>query len=607
MCGICGIIGEPNKYLLKLMCNSLIHRGPDSEGYYIDNHVGLGVRRLRIIDLKTGDQPIHNEDETVWVIFNGEIYNFIELRNELKSRHKFYTNTDTEVLVHLWEEEKEKMLDKITGMFAFAIYDSKEKTVFIARDRFGEKPLYYTFVDGNFIFASELRAIINCIEKPEINPNAIASYLAFFYNHLEESFIKKVYRLKPASYILYSLKDKKITLNSYWDLNFEENNEMDLDAALKILDANLKSIVKNALISDVPLGVLLSGGVDSSVIAKVASENSKLKTMHVTGSEEEVKFAEEVANLIKSDHKTIYVETDFMKDFDQITLAIDEPVADPSIIPTFYICREIKKEVTVALTGEGGDEMFWGYPWININDILSKWFSLPKFIRKMIISLGSSLSENLAAIFQDLKRYEKYRYYSLDNAGKRLLRLSHFSKEEIKNIIVTSFEDPFIEYEKMLRKGDAHKSAAYVTIKKVLPNDFLHKDDRISMKNSLELRAPFLNHILMQKIFSLQNSMKINHGMDKYLLKMYAIKYLKIPKHIILRKKVGFSISLKKYHKDFINKIDELNYLIKELNLNYNEIKKYYEYHPSYEYTNRLFSIALLLNWYKLTLKYIFT
>jgi asparagine synthase (glutamine-hydrolysing) len=600
MCGICGIIGEPNKYLLKLMCNSLIHRGPDSEGYYIDNHVGLGVRRLRIIDLKTGDQPIHNEDETVWVVFNGEIYNFIELRNELKSRHKFYTNTDTEVLVHLWEEEKEKMLDKITGMFAFAIYDSKEKTVFIARDRFGEKPLYYTFVDGNFIFASELRAIINCIEKPEINLDAIASYLAFFYNHLEESFIKKVYRLKPASYILYSLKDKKATFDSYWDLNFEENNEMDLDAALKILDASLKSIVKNTLISDVPLGVLLSGGVDSSVIAKVASEYSRLKTMHVTGSEEEVKFAEEVANLIKSDHKTIYVKTDFMKDFDQITLAIDEPVADPSIVPTFYICREIKKEVTVALTGEGGDEMFWGYPWININDILSKWFSLPKFIRKIMTSLGSHLNKNLAGTFQDLKRYEKYRYYSLDNAGKRLLRLSHFSKEELKNIIVNSFEDPFIEYENMLRKGDGYKSAAYVTIKKVLPNDFLHKDDRISMKNSLELRAPFLNYILMQKIFSFKNEVKINHGIDKYLLKIYAIKYLKIPKHIILRKKVGFSISLKKYHKDFINKIDELSYLMKELNLNYNEIKKYYECHPSYEYTNRLFSIALLLNWYKL-------
>ena len=602
MCGICGIIGEPNKYFLKLMCNSLIHRGPDSEGYYIDDHVGLGVRRLRIIDLKTGDQPIHNEDETVWVVFNGEIYNFVELRNELKSRHKFYTNTDTEVLVHLWEEDKEKMLDKITGMFAFAIYDSKEKTVFIARDRFGEKPLYYTFVNGNFIFASELRAIINCIEKPEINPNAIASYLAFFYNHLGESFIKKVYRLKPASYILYSLKDKKITLNSYWDLNFEEeeNDEMDLDVALKILDTNLKSIVKNTLISDVPLGVLLSGGVDSSVIAKVASEYSRLKTMHVTGSEEEVKFAEEVANLIKSDHKTIYVKTDFMKDFDQITLAIDEPVADPSIVPTFYICREIKKEVTVALTGEGGDEMFWGYPWININDILSKWFSLPKFIRKIMTSLGSHLNKNLAGTFQDLKRYEKYRYYSLDNAGKRLLRLSHFSKEELKNIIVNSFEDPFIEYENMLRKGDGYKSAAYVTIKKVLPNDFLHKDDRISMKNSLELRAPFLNHILMQKIFSFKNEVKINHGIDKYLLKIYAIKYLKIPKHIILRKKVGFSISLKKYHKDFINKIDELSYLIKELNLNYNEIMKYYEYYPSYEYTNRLFSIALLLNWYKL-------
>ena len=600
MCGICGIIGEPNKYLLKLMCNNLIHRGPDSEGYYIDDHVGLGVRRLRIIDLKTGDQPIHNEDETVWVVFNGEIYNFIELRNELKSRHKFYTNTDTEVLVHLWEEEKEKMLNRIIGMFAFAIYDSKEKTVFIARDRFGEKPLYYTFVNDNFIFASELRAIINCIENPEINPNAIASYLAFFYNHLEESFIKKVYRLNPASYILYSLKDKKATFNSYWDLNFEENNDIDLDTALKILDANLKGIVKNTLISDVPLGVLLSGGVDSSVIAKVASEYSRLKTMHVTGSEEEVKFAEEVVNLIKSDHKTIHVKTDFMKDFDQITIAIDEPVADPSIIPTFYICREIKKEVTVALTGEGGDEMFWGYPWININDILSKWFSLPKFIRKIIISLGSHLNKNLAGTFQDLKRYEKYRYYSLDNAGKRLLRLSHFNKEELKNIIVNSFEDPFIEYEKMLRKGDEHKSAAYVTIKKVLPNDFLHKDDRISMKNSLELRAPFLNHILMQKIFSFQNEMKINHGIDKYLLKIYAIKYLKIPKHIILRKKVGFSISLKKYHKDFINKIDELSYLIKELNLNYNEIKKYYEYYPSYEYTNRLFSIALLLNWYKL-------
>ena len=293
-----------------------------------------------------------------------------------------------------------------------------------------------------------------------------------------------------------------------------------------------------------------------------------------------------------------------MKDFDQITLAIDEPVADPSIVPAFYICREIKKEVTVALTGEGGDEMFWGYPWININDILSKWFSLPKFIRKIMISLGSHLNKNLAGTFQDLKRYEKYRYYSLDNAGKRLLRLSHFSKEELKNIIVTSFEDPFIEYEKMLRKGDEHKSAAYVTIKKVLPNDFLHKDDRISMKNSLELRAPFLNHVLMQKIFSFQNEMKINHGIDKYLLKLYAIKYLKIPKHIILRKKVGFSISLKKYHKDIINKIDELSYLMKEINLNYNEIKKYYECHPSYEYTNRLFSIALLLSWYKLKFAY---
>jgi len=293
-----------------------------------------------------------------------------------------------------------------------------------------------------------------------------------------------------------------------------------------------------------------------------------------------------------------------MKDFDQITLAIDEPVADPSIVPTFYICREIRKEVTVALTGEGGDEMFWGYPWININDRLSKWFSLPKFMRNMIISLGSNLSENLAGIFQDLKRYENLRYYSLDNAGKRLERLSHFSKEELKSIIESNFEDPFKEYEKMLRKGDEHKSAAYVTIKKVLPNDFLHKDDRISMKNSLELRAPFLNHNLMQKVFSLQNNMKINHGMDKYLLKMYAIKYLKIPKHIILRKKVGFSISLKKYHKDFINKIDELNYLMEELNLNYNEIKKYYEYHPSYEYTNRLFSITLLLNWYKLMSKY---
>jgi Asparagine synthase. len=175
------------------------------------------------------------------------------------------------------------------------------------------------------------------------------------------------------------------------------------------------------------------------------------------------------------------------------------------MVPAFYICREIKKEVTVALTGEGGDEMFWGYPWININDRLSKWFSLPKFIRDMIISLGNHLGGNLAGIFQDLKRYEEYRYYSLDNPSKRLLRLSHFSKEELKSIIKSNFEDPFQEYERILRRRDEHKTAAYVTIKKVLPNDFLHKDDRISMKNSLELRVPFLNHVLMQKMFSLQN------------------------------------------------------------------------------------------------------
>src|SRR5579875_36135 len=558
MCGICGIIGEPNSYLLKLICNNLVHRGPDSEGYYIDDKVALGVRRLRIIDLVTGDQPIHNEDSTIWVVFNGEIYNFLELKSKLQAKHRFYTSTDTEVLVHLWEDYKENMLGYLKGMFAFAIYDAKENKVFIARDRFGEKPLYYTIIDNSFIFASELKALIKVLERIEINTNALASYFAFFYNHLEESFIKNVFRLNPSSYILYDIKNRKFEIKKYWDLNIDENIEISIEDALKLLDRYLSNSVKNCLISDVPLGILLSGGVDSSIIASLASKNARIKTFHITSEEEEeVKFAEEIANLIGSEHKTIYIDKNFMKNFDDIAYSIDEPVADPSILLSYYICETTRKHVTVALTGEGGDELFWGYPWISLNDGLDKWFDLPSFIRKNALKMRyitKHINSSYAGILQDIARYEKIGYHSLDSVGKRIARLSHFSLEEIKNLLATRFEDPYKEYEEILRKRNSLRGSAYLTIKKVLPNDFLHKDDRMSMKHSLELRAPFLDHELFQAMYRISDSYKLNSSTQKYLLKLYAVKYLKMPKEAIFRKKVGFSMPLNRYHKDFIYK-----------------------------------------------------
>lgn len=590
MCGICGIIGDNDLNIVKKMCKALYHRGPDSEGYYEDDQVTLGVRRLRIIDLLTGDQPIHNEDSSIWIVFNGEIYNFLKLRNILIEKgHEFYTKTDTEVLIHLYEEYNENMLNYINGMFSFAIYDSNKKILFLARDRFGEKPLYYTINNNNFIFSSELKGILSLEGiKRRINKKAMAYYLHYFYNPLEESFIEGIYRLPPSCYIKLNIKNKEFEIKQYWDLKLEYAS-LSEEEAIEHLDIMLNEQVRTRLISEVPIGVLLSGGVDSSIIAALAKKYKKeinAFTIIHDYSESEEKYAKIVAEKFDLNHKLIEVKVDALKTLDEIIKYIDEPLGDPSIIPTYLISESMKKFVTVCLTGEGGDEGFWGYPWLSENDMLDKYFKLPKILRKAIKAL--SIFPRYKEIIIDLNRYEKLNYDKLNWKEKLISRISHFTKDEINKMINDNINCSK-EYELILDKiEDVKKAKAYLTIKKILPNDFLHKDDRLSMAHSLEFRSPFLDHVLFEKLFTWPNEFFNN----KLLLKKYAYKKIGIPKEVIFRKKIGFTIPIKEYYKEiFLELKEKLNILNKYIKID--EIKLI----KSYEHSNRSFALLVLAKW----------
>jgi len=606
MCGISGFTNLQDRHLLKKMCNSMVHRGPDSEGYYEDDHIGLGVRRLRIIDIVTGDQPIHNEDSSIWVIFNGEIYNFKELRSELETKgHSFYTRTDTEVLVHLYEEIKESMVQRLRGMFAFAIWDTTHRKLLLARDRFGKKPLYYTTRNGNLLFASELKSLLQYEEiRRVVNRKALAHYITYFYNPLDEGIIEGIYRLPPGHYLMWDANNNEPTVREYWDLPRDEEN-VDEEVAIEALDKLLDEAVKIRLESDVPLGALLSGGVDSSVITAIASRFMKgLKTFCVgfLGSGSEIQYARTVAETFSTDHHEYFIKPDVLKALPEVVESIGEPLADPSIIPTYYISREVKKHVTVCLTGEGGDEIFWGYPWLQDNDELEKWFMIPRVIRKPARNILAALPNATGAGMRDLKRYEDLDYSKLDKRDSCIARLSHYTPDELTKALNGNAQDTYGTYRQVMGKiRDDAKARAYITVKKVLPNDYLHKDDRLSMAHSLELRSPLLDHVLAEAIWKWPNRLKVKNGESKHLLKRYAVQKVGIPKHIIYRPKGGFSIPIQRWFKDIrdalANNTIELRGIVDD-----KTVQKVIRAKPSHEQANRALALLVLSLWSKLFL-----
>lgn len=553
MCGIVGYIGKGNQEILKRMADSLKHRGPDDEGFYIKDNLGLGHRRLSIIDLAGGHQPLSNEDETIWLVFNGEIYNFPELRERLKEKgHRFRTKTDCEVIVHLYEEEGENLCQKLNGMFAFALWDGKERKLILARDRLGKKPLFYSFVQGSLVFASELRALFeHPAIKKEIDFESLNKYLLYEYVPAPYSLIKGVDKLEPGQILTY--QDGRLGKDFYWDVKFRETR--DHQGHLKIFEELLEAAVKKRLVADVPLGVFLSGGIDSSTVAYYAQKNSaeKIKTFSIgfeDKSFDESNYALRVARFLGTDHHhQKFIASDLLDSIEEIAKINDEPLADASIVPTYLLSKFARQAVKVALGGDGGDEIFAGYPTFQALKIAKLLCLFPDFLREFFEKAASRLpvSHNYFSFEFKLKRLLSGWEYPLEIQNQ--IWQGSFSPKESKKILLPEiscqmdFSESFSEIERLLKnveKEPLENRIAYLYLKQYLANDILVKADKASMFASLELRAPFLDYQLVEFANSLPYRWKIRGWTTKYILKR--LMKDKLPKEIVFRRKKGFGV-----------------------------------------------------------------
>ena len=557
MCGICGVVGSPDQDLLKKMCGIMKHRGPDDEGYFIDKDIGLGIRRLSIIDLETGHQPIYNEDRTVIVVLNGEIYNYKELAYELKAKgHRFYTNSDTEVLVHLYEDLKEDCLDKLRGMFAFAIWDKDEEKLFLARDRLGIKPLYYTYQDNVFLFASEIKALLEDGRLPRsINILALDYYLSFLYIPAPMTIFKGINKLTHGHYL--TLKKGNLNVKHYWRLNFTQDKQRSVGFYKDKIISSLKEAIKSHLVSDVPLGVFLSGGIDSSAIVALMHQlgAGSIKTFSI-GYEEsfasynELEYSRLIAKRFNTQHQEFIVKPDIREIIPAVVRYLDEPFADSSAILNYLISKEASQHVKVALSGIGGDEVFGGYPRYIGADISSYYDKLPYLLRHLL-QYGSSYIKSTSLARDTSGRLKRFLQAGLLTPQERYLAwITYFDYQmkdeiynpDIKQEIKQKKECLHLKYFQEIINQDYLSRVVYVDINTYLPDDLLIMADRMSMANSLELRVPFCDHRLMDSCFAIPYQLKLKGLRLKGLFKE-SLKNI-LPQEIINKPKQGFMIPL---------------------------------------------------------------
>lgn len=616
MCGICGKISlsqkRINKKEIKKMSDILAHRGPDGEGFYIspDKKVGLGHRRLAIIDLKTGDQPMSNEDGTCWVAFNGEIYNFLQIRKDLKKRgHIFKTKSDTEVIIHAYEEYGFDCLRYFNGMFALAIWDEKKKILFLARDRLGKKPLFYCQTPQSFIFASEIKAILQNQEiKKKIDLEALSMYFSLGYFLAPLTIIKDIKKLPAASFLIFQKREIKI--REYWDFNPTKKEELtEKEWILKFKDIFKKSI-RNRLVSDVSLGAFLSGGIDSTSVVSFMPHAKGLnpKTLSIGFKEptySELPYAQKAAKFLKTEHQYLIVKPDIKTVLPKIVWFNDEPLGDTSAVPMYFLSQMTRKKVKVALSGDGGDENLAGYETYVADKLFPFYQKIPlaQFITDLIVRFLPTSFDKVSFDYK-LKQFVKakgftpekahyfWRIIFTDEEKKKLFKKSFLKK--IKNI------DTFIYFKKYFDKyksGDFLSRAQYVDIKTWLVDDILVKVDRTSMAHSLEVRAPFLDYQLVEFLAQAPTDLKLNGFNKKYLLKK-AMSGL-IPQEIISRPKAGFnapiSMWLKNELKDLVLSCLSEEKIGKRGLFNYKFIKKLLDDYFSERKDNSL-KIWLLLN-----------
>ena len=535
------------------MCGTIVHRGPDDEGFYVRGPVGLGMRRLSIIDLAGGHQPIHNEDHSIWIVFNGEIYNFPQLYQRLTQRgHRFYTHSDTEVIVHLYEEMGTDSIRELRGMFAFALYDFRQNSLWLARDRLGKKPLHYALNKGNLLFASEIKALLAAEpDLMKVEPAALLDYFSVGYIPDPKTAFRSILKLAPGH--MLEFRRGQISLSRYWDLPaYGTNDPGSEEACLEELERRLSEAVRIRLLSEVPLGALLSGGVDSSIVVALMARASSgaVKTFSIGFREtdfSEAAHARAVAQKFSTEHHEFIVEPELADTVDRLTAKMEEPFADSSMVPTYHVCRMARQHVTVALSGDGGDELFAGYDRYLVHLGRQKYERIPAWAGRLFrnhiypwvprAAYGRRLLFNLS--LDGRERYLDSLSYLPPKGRERSL----FSPDFLSGVDQLSSLEDFRRYFDQAPAQDPVSRLLYLDTKTYLTADVLAKVDRMSMLNSLEVRCPLLDHEFVEWTAQLPSRWKLHFGERKYLLRRLAER-LGVPRTAIHRPKQGFAMPL---------------------------------------------------------------
>jgi asparagine synthase (glutamine-hydrolysing) len=558
MCGIAGKLNfdgskKVRQEEIQQMCNTLVHRGPDDEGVYLSGCIGLGHRRLSIIDLNSGKQPISNEDGTVWTVFNGEIYNFVELRESLVSRgHRFSTETDTEVIVHLYEEQGEEFLSSLRGMFAIALWDTRKQRLLLARDRIGKKPLFYSVLpEKGLLFGSEIKAILQDPEvKRNLNVEALDAYLALLYVPAPLTAFKNIEKLHPGHLLV--CENGKVTIREFWDLHYQPRVVVREAELIEELEGILRESVRIRLRSDVPIGAFLSGGVDSSSVVSIMSQlmTRPVVTCAVGFEQEEhneLSFAKDIASRFGCTHHEHIIRPDVANLVPRIVGFFDEPFGDSSAIPTFYVSQMARQHASVVLSGDGGDEILAGYSRHYLQRLECQ-------LRRLLPgSAGRWMAASLATLLPQVKGRGTFEKLGMMADEAYAYKHSHslFTDEEKRRLYsddllaASKTFDPASSLRAYYNQCDASDpldKALYVDMKTYLADDILVKVDRMSMAHSLEVRAPLLDHKLLEFTATLPSSLKLKRRTTKYLLKEVMRKYL--PSDILSRPKHGFTMPL---------------------------------------------------------------
>lgn len=561
MCGIAGFAGRdkgfrPDMGTLRRMNDAIVHRGPDDEGLEIVDNVALGMRRLAIIDLAGGAQPIYNEDETIRVTFNGEIYNFQEVRAQLESRgHRFRTRSDTEVIVHAYEEYGLDFVTHLNGMFAIALHDCNTGQVVLARDHLGIKPLFYAVTDEAVVWGSEIKAVLESrLVERSLDVTALNEFLTWEYVPGERTLFKEIKKLLPGHILVFTAGDPVGTPREYWDLpTGREERSIEEGPWLERLDDALGAAVQRQLISDVPLGAFLSGGVDSSLIVAAMGKANTFSIGFDDPSYNELAYSHEIARHLGTEHQTKVLEPHVADLFDKLMHHMDDPIGDFSIFPTYLVSKLARESVTVSLSGDGGDELFGGYETYLAQELGRHYDRVPAFARRLIGSFAEMLppTAKKKGLINKIKRFsEGSRYDSrLGHARWRLFMGDAAREALFSGDVHSSLEEHPGQHILSLfaKAGDLSEvnRCLYVDVKSYLVDNCLVKTDRMSMAESLEVRVPFLDKELADLAFRMSPELKLKNRETKFLLKKLAAQ--KLPRHCVYRPKEGFSIPIKNW------------------------------------------------------------